>query len=74
MAGTMHQKQQQNMYDLLVRLAEEASDGIARPAREHMNQATYGRYGYTGTLRYLQHHKWIRKIKGDVYHAYKILR
>ena len=74
MAGTMHQKQQQNMYDLLVRLAEEASDGIARPAREHMNQAKYGRYGYTGTLRYLLHHDWIRKIKGDVHHAYKIVR
>tara|TARA_Y100001938_G_C7891852_1_gene330198 strand:+ start:180 stop:404 length:225 start_codon:yes stop_codon:yes gene_type:complete len=74
MAGTMHKEQQQNMYDLLVRLADEAYDNVARPTVEHMNQVKYGRYGYTGTLRYLQHHNWIRKIKGDVHHAYKIVR
>jgi len=39
-----------------------------------MAHSKYGSHGYMGTLRYLQHHKWIRKIKGDAHHAYKIVR
>ena len=75
MVGKMHKEQQQNLYDYLVNLANEAHDNVARPEAKSMAHSRYGSYGsYTGTLRYLMHHKWIRKIKGDAHHAYKIVR
>ena len=75
MARKMHKEQQQNLYDYLVDLANAAHDNVARPEAKSMAHSKYGSYGsYTGTLRYLQHHNWIRKIKGDAHHAYKIVR
>lgn len=71
----MHYPQQQNMYDLLVRLADEAYDNIARPTVRHMSQSKYGKSnGYTSTLRYLLYHNYIKRVKDDARHAYRIVR